>query len=456
MRRKAGTGSIERAAKGGWRVRVRVADGTRRSLGIYPTPEEAELMLDASRGELQRADYLSAGGATLLAYGKHVLDRRERDGYRSVDSERSRLGAYVEPWVCAAWPLTAVTKGDVRRWLEGLSSKGLAPQTRRNALQVLRSIFRAAHDDGAIDIDPTSDLRVRDHGSTEEKSTWLTRHELDALLEAADDDGRATVAFAAASGLRQGEHRALRVEDVKLSAPDGAHVIVRYGRPKKATKSGKIRRVFLVPLAEAALRAALELRPKDHELVFPSARGEARQKGRMVHPESWATWMKEAGIGRDVRWHDLRHTCATLLLRGDLDTAPWSLEAVREQLGHSTVRVTERYAAATGGLAQAAAVRSPTKPTGPTTTQRIPMQLPRRGSDSNRRMTVLQSRDTSKCSAALHAAEGFARATLVALGGQDPRALAKLPAMAGEVLEAVETAKHELAGGGELVGKRSA
>jgi hypothetical protein len=44
-----------------------------------------------------------------------------------------------------------------------------------------------------------------------------------------------------------------------------------------------------------------------------------------------------------VRWHDLRHTCASSLVAGWWGRR-WSLEEVREMLGHSSVLVTERHA----------------------------------------------------------------------------------------------------------------
>lgn len=50
-----------------------------------------------------------------------------------------------------------------------------------------------------------------------------------------------------------------------------------------------------------------------------------------------------AGVQRPVRFHDLRHTCASHLVMGSWGE-PWSLEAVREFLGHGSIAVTQRYA----------------------------------------------------------------------------------------------------------------
>lgn len=53
---------------------------------------------------------------------------------------------------------------------------------------------------------------------------------------------------------------------------------------------------------------------------------------------SFATARRRAGI-EDFRFHDLRHTSAAWLVSTGVP-----LSAVRDLLGHSTVKVTERYA----------------------------------------------------------------------------------------------------------------
>ena len=58
---------------------------------------------------------------------------------------------------------------------------------------------------------------------------------------------------------------------------------------------------------------------------------------------------RRAGIGRTVRFHDLRHTTASHLLMGswvadEIVPRPLRLEEVREFLRHSDIAVTRRYA----------------------------------------------------------------------------------------------------------------
>ena len=101
------------------------------------------------------------------------------------------------------------------------------------------------------------------------------------------------------------------------------------------TKSGKRRSV---PLNETSV-AALVSRGIFHAEQCPAApwvfydrEGERVQSIR----RSWSTACRRAGIA-DFRVHDLRHTCAAWLV-----SAGVPLTEVRDLLGHSTVRMTER------------------------------------------------------------------------------------------------------------------
>jgi len=66
--------------------------------------------------------------------------------------------------------------------------------------------------------------------------------------------------------------------------------------------------------------------------VFPSRRGTPMEPDNLRR--SWYAIRKDAGLGQ-TRFHDLRHTCVTLLL--DLGAPP---HVVREIVGHSAIEVT--------------------------------------------------------------------------------------------------------------------
>jgi len=356
--RRRGSGTIARVPTG-HRVQVWV-DGRRRSLGVYPTREEAEALLEGALVELAQAEHHD--GVTLRAWGERALDRRELQGLRAVARERSRWAVHVLPDPIADLPVRSIVRADVQRWLDrrvvarGRGARGgstIARQTAGNALVLLRAVLEDALARGVATTNPARDVRLpRSRGRTVEPWTYLLPEEQARVLSRVPTAVRPTVAFAIRTGLRQGEQWALRLEDVHLEEP-APHVTVRFGAPGKATKSGRPRRVDLLPEAVAAVRdqlAQLRGRPNPHGVLFPTLRGTRRQRGA---PTGWETWIAEAELGRPVRWHDLRHTCASSLVAGWWGRA-WTLLEVRALLGHSTVAITERYAHLAGTVTEEA------------------------------------------------------------------------------------------------------
>jgi integrase len=353
-RRGYGHGSITRLPSGSFRVRAIVA-GKRQTLGTRRTMEQAEaLLFDHQRAFGRGAGAAATDGAvTLLAWGAAVLERRARQGYRAVSTERARWDRYVKTWPRARAPLSDIARRDVKAWLRTLT---VGEATKRATLHLLRAVFREAVEDELLEANPCSEIRVRAEGQTRDTSTHLTRPELDRFLLALGERHRTLVAIAAGTGIRQGEMRSLLLEDVHLD--DGApRFVIRFGAPGLSTKSGKIRTVPLVGLALTAARAWFGGSPRRNpkRLAFPAPAGGVRPMGRMIARSAWKAALLRAGIERPVRWHDLRHTCATLLLQGSLTGRPWTLREVQELLGHASMATTERYAKATGTLVERAA-----------------------------------------------------------------------------------------------------
>ena len=72
---------------------------------------------------------------------------------------------------------------------------------------------------------------------------------------------------------------------------------------------------------------------QDHGLVFATEIGTPLNRHNLCR-RSFKPLLKKAGLP-DVRFHDLRHTCATLLLTKDVHP-----KIVQELLGHATIAVT--------------------------------------------------------------------------------------------------------------------
>ena len=372
MRRIAGSGSIDQLTSGRFRVRMTFADGTRKNLGPFTTRDEAERILDAALAEVAEADVAPTGATTLLTWGATWLDRRETSGvHRAIVSERSTWKNHVATAPFASWPLADITRREVRQWVEALSrKKALAPaawkagapskttrtlsrQSVLHALNLLRRCLADAIDDERLHGDnPAKDVRVPQRPTTVEGWTYLTAAEIHRVLtdEKIPVAARQLYAVAIYTGLRQGELWGLGWADVHLDGPQ-PHVVVRYSH-RGPTKSGKIRHVPLLGPAREALLQWKDQCPKSlGSLVFPTVTGCRRRKSddagwrdrhltRVVIEPGHKTL---AGITRRVRFHDLRHTCASHLVMGTWGRV-WRIEEICALLGHSDIGVTQRYA----------------------------------------------------------------------------------------------------------------
>lgn len=332
MRRKPGQASVEEHPRGSgrWRVRARV-NGALRTLASGLTRADAEEVA-AAHTETRNAREL-VEGVTLSAFGVGFLARRERAGVRSVQKDRARWSRYIDRDPIGVLPVATLRRRDILEWLDRWS--GLAHQTRKNALNLFRVALQEAVDRELLEQNPARDVRV--HKAAAARATdglegVLLPQEQQALIAAIPERQRAVVVFALCTGLRQAEQWWLKWSDVQED-----RVLVRRSVGGLPPKGGRPREVFLLPPAKAAL-ASLRRRS---EWVFPAARGGRRQQGKA--PRQWQSWLRAAGITRRVRWHDLRHTCATSLLAGWWGRK-WSLDEVCRFMGHSSVNVTERYA----------------------------------------------------------------------------------------------------------------
>ena len=110
------------------------------------------------------------------------------------------------------------------------------------------------------------------------------------------------------------------------------------------TKSGKGRRVRLIRRAVTALKdhhkGQLEERMRlagiwqDQDLVFPNEIGSLLNPSNLRN-RSFNRIKARSDVRKDLRFHDLRHTCATLLLRESVN-----VKVVSEMLGHASITIT--------------------------------------------------------------------------------------------------------------------
>jgi integrase len=193
----------------------------------------------------------------------------------------------------------------------------------------------------------------------------LSAAESKRLLEAARDDRlEALYVLAVNTGMRQGELLALKWKDVDL---ENARLSVRrtitmskgsilFGEPetRKSRRTISLNEPSVRALRKHLDRQLAEIEPlgdlyKDEGLVFPSELGTPMNPTNL-RQRSFAPLLRRTGLPK-VRFHDLRHTCATLLLGRNVHP-----KYVQELLGHANIAVTlDTYSHVIPGMGDQAA-----------------------------------------------------------------------------------------------------
>lgn len=378
--RKKGCVSPHWLRDGTLRHRARIThEGRSKSLGLFDTIEEAQKEIDLTLACLGE----TVEGYTVAAWVEKCVAERERVNresggtqHRSVEQERSILRCFISTASFARWPLRRLDRPAVVRWVRELlltkalkvkhsrktgvttttvTDRNLSRSRVRQALSLLSVCLSRAADEGRARLNVADGVDVPKVARDTEGWTYLTSDEIAALLapkyEALPAKQRAAFTLAIYSGLREGELWGLRWCDVYLD-DERPELMVRksFDGP---TKSGKPRPVVLLREAVEAIRAWRAIAPGvGTALVFPGRKGKCHAPS---YDAGWPRWRALASVTRRVRFHDLRHTCASHLVMGTWTRRPWRLEEVQLQLGHSSITTTQRYAhLAPDGLHEAA------------------------------------------------------------------------------------------------------
>lgn len=218
---------------------------------------------------------------------------------------------------------------------------GLSPSRIRNAHQVLSQVLAAGVEAARIARNPAVGVRLP--RIVRREMHFLTAAQVELLAEAIIPPYAVLIRFAAYTGLRAGEVAALRVKDLNLFR--GTCEVVESvtevdGRLVRGpTKTYAHRRVYLPRFLCDQVGVYLVDRPHGPEdPVFTGPRGGPIREHKFVELIFKPAAIR-AGLPSALRVHDLRHTCASLLIAHGA-----SIKAVQAQLGHASATVTlDRY-----------------------------------------------------------------------------------------------------------------
>jgi integrase len=262
------------------------------------------------------------------------LEPKTLAGYESI--LRSRLLPRF-----ATTRVDAITQLDVRRFVAELVDAGDAPGTVRNTFNVLRLVVATAAGSGALPTNPCTGVRLP--RSRRQEMLFLEPPQLLMLADAITPRYRALVLVAGYTGLRAGELGALRVGRIDLIrrtvAVHESLADVKGELVFGPTKTHASRTVALPPfLCRTVGEHLVEHPPFADGLVFTSPTG-LPLRHNLFYARHFKPAVARAGLSSALRFHDLRHTCAAMLIAQGAHP-----RAMMERLGHSSIEVTlDRY-----------------------------------------------------------------------------------------------------------------
>ncbi len=300
--------------------RRRIRLGTSKDLALKQARKKA--------AEVLTADYHLAP-RTLTQVFEAYAKSGEYSGKRSLNQERKRFERVVEP-ILGSKSIRAIDVTDVHAVMAVLNSS-LSDATRNRYLALLRSIFRFSVAQGFSDKDPSCSIKLRREVPV--KLYEVTGEFIGRLgnavrcLQKREPSTAALVELLLLTGMRIGEALPLQWSDVNFST---RQITLR------RTKSGKVRHVPISDDCLVLLARRLEMTAdRPWGWLFPSSRGNSHMT-RPVRP--WKKACKAVGLPPSLRFHDLRHVYASACVKEGIP-----LYTVQGLLGHSSIRMSERY-----------------------------------------------------------------------------------------------------------------
>ena len=323
----------------------RKADADRFAHGVE-TDKSRGCYIDARAGRIKVADWAEVWLATKVAKKPKTLA-----GYREL------LGSVVLPRFGKV-ALNGIRPSDVKKWLAELGERGLSASRVRQAFFVLSGLLTSAVDDDLIARNPASAAVTLLPPPPPKRDIFLTGEQIDRLAAAAGGAWSVLIYTMAYAGLRWGEaaglrrsgcgllHRRLHVVEA-ISEVDGR---IHFVEPKSVTSARWVRiPAFLAEMLGEHLATRAD-QPGD-PLVFAAPDGGPLRYSNF-RSRVWKPAVAAAGLPESLSIHHLRHSAAALMIREGAH-----IELVRDQLGHSSIGVTQRYAHLYPGAAEEVAAR---------------------------------------------------------------------------------------------------
>jgi integrase len=342
-RRGRGEGSITQRPDGSWEGKVSLgfdAEGRRIRKSVYAaTKEECREKLLKLQQETLTHSFVSSSlplNKWLQMWVKELtLEPTTRERYEGLIKHK------IDPLI-GHLPLNKLQPMSVQFMLSEMKERGEADTNRKLAYIVLSAALKAAVKLKMMQTNPALEV-MRPRPKTQEMAC-LTEDQCKMLMEEANKSRvGALITLALGSGMRQGEMLALEWTDIDFPAATvtvskSLAQIKGHLHIKEPKTKGSRRTLSLPPFTIAALQAHYESHKREFtgfRPVFCTSRGTYYRRSNL-HQYYFTPICERLGL--DIRFHDLRHTHASLLLK-----AGENIKAISRRLGHSSITITLKY-----------------------------------------------------------------------------------------------------------------
>ncbi|MDK8345476.1 tyrosine-type recombinase/integrase [Brevibacterium sp. UMB1308A] len=310
-----------------WRVRYRKPDRSQTDKRGFKTKRDAQLFAATVETSKATGTYIdpTAGRVTIGELGEQWLRHRTNVRPQTKTVYRTAFHTHITQ-AFATTPVAAITPADIRDWVATINR---GPQTVRRAHFVLHAILETAKTDGVIHKNP-ADNTPNLPKLPPKRRIYLTHADIENICAHAPGEYRTIIYIASYIGLRFGEIKALKSQNIDTKA---GTILVEETATKNGfgpTKAGEPRTVgipgFMLPeLREMKLKGG---RPF-YQTPYPK-----------TVEGWWHRTITRAGHAR-LRFHDLRHTAASIAIASGA-----SVKVVQNMLGHASATMTlDVYAA---------------------------------------------------------------------------------------------------------------
>lgn len=346
-RRKHGEGSVYKRKDGRYSGFITLEDHKRKYF-YGETEQEVIKKIRVALHELEQGSLSTGPQQTVKQFLEYWLEDVQKAKVRLITYEcyRSLIDTHLLPTL-GHIRLQKLTVQQVQALYVKKLKEGLSIGTVRNIHAVLHTALGYAKRIKLVGYNVCDDAELPTY--RQYKAQILSPEQAQMFLQKVREHHlEALVTLALATGMRKGEMLGLRWQDIDLEK-GSLHiqrtlVYITYhgfkeGEPKTETSRRNIvLPQFVIEVLKRHRTTQLEARLKtgvtwiDRDLVFPNAHGDFLLPTTLA--SQFARLLKDVGLPQ-MRFHDLRHSAATLLLSMGV-----SMKVVQELLGHSNFSIT--------------------------------------------------------------------------------------------------------------------